>query len=65
MGLIATRPAREPVDRGEALADAADDRDAGLAQMSDVRAVHDARPGVQQVMRLDAAAPRRPREMSR
>jgi hypothetical protein len=46
---------RQPVDRPEALAKAADDRNAGLAKMCHLPAVHQPRAGVQQVMRLAAA----------
>src|SRR5580700_6104869 len=43
-------PAREAVDRAEALADAGDDRDAGGAQAYDMRRIDRPGPGVQQVM---------------
>src|SRR5271165_6609994 len=46
---------RQPVDRTEPLANAADNRDPGLAKVHDLLAVHEAGAGVQQVMRFAAA----------
>src|SRR6266851_7370534 len=52
---------RQPVDCPETLANAADDRNARGAEMGNLLPVHDARPGMKQVMRL-AAARRRANE---
>jgi hypothetical protein len=46
--------ARQPVDRAEPLAKAADDRNTGLAKVRHLLAVHQPGAGVQQVMRLTA-----------
>src|SRR5580692_927245 len=48
------RMAREPVDCRETLANAADHRNARRAKIRNLLLVHDARPGVQQVMGLAA-----------
>ena len=55
LGVSWRRPAGGAVDRGEALAQTADDRDALGAQMRDLGSVHDARSRVQQVMGFGAA----------
>jgi hypothetical protein len=55
LGVSWHRPPGDPIDRGEALAQTADDRDALGAQMRDLGAVHDARSRVQQVMGFAAA----------
>ena len=47
----------QPVDGAEPLTNAADDGDAGRAKLCRLLSVHDAGPGVQQVVRF--AAPRR------
>src|SRR5882762_6398038 len=50
-----SRAARQPVDCPETLANAADHGDARRAKMGNLPPVHDAGPGVNQVMRLAAA----------
>jgi hypothetical protein len=47
---------RQPVDRPEALAKAADHRDPSLAKMCDLLAVHQSGAGMHQVMRLAAVS---------